>query len=130
MVTRELHQRCPLSPVAEPSVAVICACLPSLRPLFATAYTVTSRIPKRVSLSHSLGSGRWIKGKLGKDSNNGEEFSRLDEWEDQNQRIKNNFSVRGGGGVEMEEVPNGGIQVKTEMVIVSSDQLDYKDRLF
>ncbi|KAL8644847.1 MAG: hypothetical protein Q9210_007041 [Variospora velana] len=116
--------------VAEPSVAVICACLPSLRPLFATTYNAMSRIPKRVSISHSSRSGRWIKGKLGKDNDNGEQFSRLDEWEEQNKPMGHDVSVHGGEEVEMGEVPREGIQVKTEVVLVSSERLDYEDRLF
>lgn len=50
--------------------------------------------------------------------------------EDQNKRIGNDVSVHFGEGVEMGEVPREGIQVKTEMVIVSSEPLDYEDRLF
>ncbi|KAL8955608.1 MAG: hypothetical protein Q9193_006603 [Seirophora villosa] len=116
---------------AEPSVAVICACLPSLRPLFPTAYSAMYRIPRKLSTSHSSAPGKWIKGRGSKGNKNGEEFSRLDEWEDKNRPMGHDVSVRGGGGeVEMGEVPREGIQVKTEVVLVSSERLEYEDRLF
>ncbi|KAI4087470.1 MAG: hypothetical protein LQ344_006759 [Seirophora lacunosa] len=117
--------------VAEPSVAVICACLPSLRPLFPTAYSAMYRIPRKLPASHSSASGKWIKGRGSKGNKNGEEFSRLDEWVDQSRPMGHDVSVRGGGGeVEMGEVPREGIQVKTEVVLVSSERLEYEDRLF
>ncbi|KAL9047561.1 MAG: hypothetical protein Q9206_006665 [Seirophora lacunosa] len=117
--------------VAEPSVAVICACLPSLRPLFPTAYSAMYRIPRKLPGSHSSASGKWIKGRGSKGNKNGEEFSRLDEWVDQSRPMGHDVSVRGGGGeVEMGEVPREGIQVKTEVVLVSSERLEYEDRLF
>lgn len=116
----------------EPSVAVMCACLPSLRPLFSIASGAVSSLPslpKKLSISNSSGSGRWIRGKISKGSNN-EEFSRLDEWGEHqnNAAIGHDVSVR--AGVEMGEVPQEGIQVKTEVVLVSTERLDYKDRLF
>ncbi|KAI4131245.1 MAG: hypothetical protein LQ338_001339 [Usnochroma carphineum] len=117
----------------EPSVAVICACLPSLRPLFAIASRALSRmpkIPKRLSLGNSSGSGGWLKGKGSKGSND-EEFYRLDEWGKPNKRMGHDVHVRAGaGGADIGDVPQKGIKVKTEVMLVSSERLDYEDRLF
>lgn len=89
------------------------------------------RIPRKLPGSHSSASGKWIKGRGSKGNKNGEEFSRLDEWVDQSRPMGHDVSVRGGGGeVEMGEVPREGIQVKTEVVLVSSERLEYEDRLF
>lgn len=89
------------------------------------------RIPRKLSTSHSSRSAKWIKGRGSKGNKNGEEFSRLDEWEDRNRPMGHDVTVRGGGGeVEMGEVPREGIQVKTEVVLVSSERLEYEDRLF
>ncbi|KAL9007297.1 MAG: hypothetical protein Q9173_007382 [Seirophora scorigena] len=88
------------------------------------------RIPRKLSTSHSSGSGKWIKARGSKGNKNGEEFSRLDEREDQNRPMAHDVSVRGGGEVEMGGVPREGIQVKTEVMLVSSERLEYEDRLF
>lgn len=81
-------------------------------------------------MSNNSGSGRWIRGKGSKCSHN-EEFSQLDEWVNPNRPMGHDVSVHGGGGgEEMRDLPQAGIQVKTEVVLVSSERLDYKDRLF
>ncbi|KAL8828860.1 MAG: hypothetical protein Q9170_006415, partial [Blastenia crenularia] len=67
----------------EPSVAVICACLPSLRPLCTVASRAFSHLPATSSKlrgSNGSGSGIWSKGR-GK-GNHDDEFCRLDDGED------------------------------------------------
>lgn len=47
--------------------------------------------------------------------------------------LGNDVAVIGGvegKGMEMGEVPARGIKVETEVVLISSERLDYKDRLF
>ncbi|KAL8994842.1 MAG: hypothetical protein Q9188_006953 [Gyalolechia gomerana] len=119
----------------EPSVAVICACLPSLRPLFAiTSRSLAHRSPRKLSLSkNSSGSGKWLNGKGIKGGNNEhDDFSRLQETEESG-GLGNDVAVIGGvegKGIEMGDVPARGIKVETEVVLISSERLDYKDRLF
>ncbi|KAI4188042.1 MAG: hypothetical protein L6R41_002419 [Letrouitia leprolyta] len=119
----------------EPSVAIICACLPSLRPLVAiTSRSLAHLIPKNLSLrTYSSGSGQWLKGKGIKGGNNDhDDFSRLEEIEESG-GLGNDVAVVGGvegKGIEMGAVPERGIKVETEVVLISSERLDYKDRLF
>ncbi|KAI4169093.1 MAG: hypothetical protein LQ343_005956 [Gyalolechia ehrenbergii] len=117
----------------EPSVAVICACLPSLRPLFAiTSRSLAHLFPRQLSLNKdSSGSGKWLKGEGIKGRNNDhDDFSRLEEMEEPG-GLGNDVAVIGGvegKGMEMGEVPARGIKVETEVVLISSERLDYKDR--
>ncbi|KAL8718843.1 MAG: hypothetical protein Q9225_004069 [Loekoesia sp. 1 TL-2023] len=120
--------------VTEPSVAVICACLPSLRPLFAiVSRGLAHPSSQKFSIGiRSSGSGKWLKGKVSKGSSDDNNFSRLDDLEDPGQ-MGHNVAVHGGrdgNRVEMGEVPETGIKVETEVVLISSERLDYKDKLF
>lgn len=77
-----------------------------------------------------------------KDDDRERNFQPLDEPIDRNKRQwGHEFAVRGGqpiggrgtaDGISLEEmnVPAGGIRVKKEVVVTSSDWLDYKDRVF
>ncbi|KAL8928994.1 MAG: hypothetical protein Q9208_001437 [Pyrenodesmia sp. 3 TL-2023] len=117
----------------EPSVAVICACLPSLRPLFSLTPRIPGRISKRFSVFNTTttsASGRWITNSARDEE--GEEFSRLGEWEARDKPLGHDVKVRGGiGANKAMNVPSEGvIQVKTEVMLVSSERLDYRDRLF
>ncbi|KAL8759169.1 MAG: hypothetical protein Q9184_003709, partial [Pyrenodesmia sp. 2 TL-2023] len=122
---------------AEPSVAVICACLPSLRPLFSLLFSLTPDIPGRISKRFSLNtnissSNRWIR--RNKSNSNDEEVedsrSRLDNFEARGKPLSHDVEVRGGDGVKREMEMGEGIRVKTEVTLVSSERLDYRDRLF
>lgn len=126
----------------EPSVAVICACLPSLRPLFAiSSRSLGHLFLHNLSLSKSgsgsgSGSGKWLKGRhgiKGGNNNDHDDFSRLEEIEESGGGLGNDVAVIGGlegKGMEMGDVPERGIKVETEVVLISSERLDYKDRLF
>ncbi|KAL8858723.1 MAG: hypothetical protein Q9178_004811 [Gyalolechia marmorata] len=125
----------------EPSMAVICACIPSLRPLFSLAarYLRNSSIPAfsspqagaKLTGSSNSGTGRrpWPGSSRGKTSDG--MFSQLEEGgSDDMKPLGHDVSVQGGGeGEEGVELPQMGIQVKTE-VRISTDKLEYRDRLF
>ncbi|KAL8670191.1 MAG: hypothetical protein Q9168_005256 [Polycauliona sp. 1 TL-2023] len=124
----------------EPSMAVICACLPSLRPLFtlASRSLSNSSLPSFTSpriiglkLTSSSNSNRrtWPGSSRGKTSDG--TFSQLSEGGTEDVKpLGHDVSVHGGDEVEEElELPERGIQVKTE-VRVSTEGLEYKDRLF
>lgn len=117
-------------------MAVICACIPSLRPLFSVVGRGFSRAPLMRSTLDSTGpksSSRrmWISGQRQSDSN----FSQLEELDDL-RPLGHDVSVRGGrvnadqGGGDVEALPQKGITVRTEITLVTSDRLDYNDRLF
>ncbi|KAI4197347.1 MAG: hypothetical protein LQ350_005968 [Teloschistes chrysophthalmus] len=133
----------------EPSVAVICACLPSLRPLVSILSRGWQRIPDlRTKLSNNTSSssrlniskkrigrrsgGQGILRGSGREESSGM-FSRLEEMEGGSGAMGMEVRVLGGGkeGDGSEEVPpERGIQVKTEVVLVSTERVDYLDRLF
>ncbi|KAL8904400.1 MAG: hypothetical protein Q9207_003296 [Kuettlingeria erythrocarpa] len=131
----------------EPSVAVICACLPSLRPLFSSLLATLSRIPsmprlnprlpKRLSFTNtttdsSTSGGRWIKTKSHGSTHDEEELSRLDVFQHGNKTLGHDVEVRGGDAVDEggRAWTGEGIRVKTEVLLVSTQRLDYRDRLF
>ncbi|KAL8766367.1 MAG: hypothetical protein Q9209_006837 [Squamulea sp. 1 TL-2023] len=125
----------------EPSMAVICACIPSLRPLFSLAArslrnsplcsVSLPRIAAKLTGSSKTGTGRrmWPGSSRGK-TNHGM-FSELEEGGANDMKpLGHDVSVHGGReDEEGMELPSGGIQVKTE-VKVSTDRLEYRDRLF
>ncbi|KAL8645707.1 MAG: hypothetical protein Q9226_007179 [Calogaya cf. arnoldii] len=118
----------------EPSMAVICACIPSLRPLFSFA----SRSLRNSSMP-SFSTPRIVGGKFTNSSNSKRRtwpgsktsdgmFSVLDESD--TKPLGHDVSVHGGGdGEEGVEMPERGIQVKTEVKVVT-EGLEYRDRLF
>ena len=130
----------------EPCMGVICACIPSLRPLVSLILRSLPNAPVIGSKSRSanMGSPKWKFGisqgfgcSKGKDCDR--TFSRLNEQRDHPTKLLgHNVSVRGGrlngtgdpGDCESWVLPPRGIQVKTEVVLVSSERLNYQDRLF
>ncbi|KAL8798381.1 MAG: hypothetical protein Q9182_006703 [Xanthomendoza sp. 2 TL-2023] len=123
----------------EPSVAVICACLPSLRPLFTVAASFKSKLSSQSTQSQK--SSRWLmwggSGHSGSKESNSSSFSRMGEFsEELDMPLGHAVDVYGGrgeanrDGTTSMEVPERGIRVKTEVVLVSSERLDYRDRLF
>lgn len=117
-------------------MAVICACIPSLRPLVSVARQRFANAPLVRSTLHSTGgtSSRRLW-ESGKGRPNDGTFSQLDEPDDL-RPLGHDVSVRGGRGnetqpeVEAMELPQTGINVRTEVILSTSDRLHYNDRLF
>ncbi|KAL8824702.1 MAG: hypothetical protein Q9170_008072 [Blastenia crenularia] len=129
---------------AEPSIAVVSACLPSLRPLFVR---LIWHRPK--PSSSNLPSWRNSNKKHIPLSRNGStqgSFNRLHEFEGRDEGREgpwrtNSVTVFGGKGkrgsagdeVVMEEdgeVPSGRIRARTEVVLTVSERVDWRDDLF
>lgn len=139
---------------AEPSIAVVSACLPSLRPLFVRLIWRNTHRPKLSSSKH-LTSWRSNKKQSRTGSTQGS-FNRLNEfstslddsggtglWNSNTVKVFGGTKPkRGSGGkgkreeVELEdhgseaEVPLGRIRAKTEVVLTISDRVDWRDDLF
>lgn len=117
-------------------MAVVCACIPSLRPLvdlvgrgFSHAPFVRSTL--NTTSGKSLSKHLWGSGVRQTDS----KFSQLEELDDL-RPLGHDVSVRGGrvnAGQDEEDavdLPQKGIKVKTEVTLATSDRLDYNDKLF
>lgn len=121
-------------------MGVVSACIPSLRPLV----TLIIRGTHRGQSLDSMQTGStiapsqpiWRTNKANEIDRN---FIRLEEsLTEPVKTIGHNVSIYGGcsggknSGNETEEtdVPLEGIQVKTEITLISSDRLDYDDRLY
>ncbi|KAM0798428.1 hypothetical protein BDR22DRAFT_385263 [Usnea florida] len=118
--------------ILEPSIAVICACIPSVRPLaniFASAPLLRSTLR---STGGSSSSRRVLES--GKRPSDGT-FTELHEVDDM-RPLGHDVSVRGGRvnedlpDVEATELAQTGINVRTEVTLSTSDRLYYNDRLF
>jgi len=114
-------------------MAVVCACIPSLRPLvtIVTEGVFNHPLVRSTLASHNGSSSKrpWRSSK-GKSSDG--TFSHLDEVEDL-RPLGHGISVRGGQGQQEEgavELPEHGINVRTEITWETSDRLDYNDRLY
>lgn len=134
---------------AEPSMGVISACIPSLRPLVSlltrgtTRGVGVSKTTKTSAQDASSGVSRmvWRSPRIGEDGRDGY-FERLDDSTEAGNRPQwgHETNVRGGkvagrgaeDEISLEEmnVPAGGIRVKDEVRITSSDWLEYKDKVF
>lgn len=117
-------------------MAVICACIPSLRPLASVAGRSFGNVPLARSALHSssgASSRRFWESKKSRPSDS--TFSQLDEPDDL-RPLGHDVSVRGGRvsgsqpDIEAIELPQQGINVKTEIILSSSEKLHYDDRLF
>ncbi|KAI4268121.1 MAG: hypothetical protein L6R38_007957 [Xanthoria sp. 2 TBL-2021] len=127
---------------AEPCMGVISACLPSLRPLVALMTRGTHRAPKiggkSAQATTSSGSSRVVWRR--KDTDHGKHFSRLEDSVAEQARWGHDVTVKGGRetdhgsseNISLQEinVPPGQIKVKEEIVVTSTDWLDYKDRVY
>lgn len=117
-------------------MAVICACIPSLRPLVNVVGQGFANAPSIRGTLHSTGgtSSRRMW-ESGKGRPNDGTFSQLDEPDDL-RPLGHDVSVRGGKvngsqpDVESMELPEQGIKVQTEVILSTSDRLYYNDRLF
>lgn len=116
----------------EPSMAVVCACIPSLRPLYSmTVHGLHHACSvSKTKLSSTTGRRTWPVSR--NKSSNGV-FSQLDEQPDDVKPLGHEVSVHGYMGADPEsisiELPTHGIHVKTE-IKVSTEGLEYQDRLF
>lgn len=120
----------------ESSLSVVSACIPSLRPLVALLTRGTHQWPSMDSASTAVQSHTvWRTSKNDDPDGN---FFRLEESLSDSQRAwGHNVSVHGGRtsgenneNVDEVEVPPEGIKVKTEIILMSTDRLDYNDRLY
>jgi len=132
--------------VAEPSMGVIAACIPSLRPLISLVWKGSHRGPTMVSKSaqatNSSDSSRMIWPVRGKDDVQPVGgFTRLEDPNSGSDRDRWGHEANAQGGkyqettgsneIDLEEMNPGagGIRVKKE-VTVTSHAWDYKDRLY
>lgn len=122
-------------------MAVVCACIPSLKPLVTALNRGVFQHPlfrhtlRSTTKSGSSSRRRWFGSKR---TNNDGRFSSLDENNDDLAPLGHGVSIHGGmakghslesGNVEM-EVPQSGIGVKTDVVVSTSERLAYNDRLY
>ena len=114
-------------------MAVVCASIPSLRPLFSVLGKGFSHAPPRHNSTNGNWSAKHIWGSGVTSSNN--DFSHLDDGDDL-RPLGHGVAIRGGkdegsqGGEEAMEMPEHGIAVKTEVILETTDRLEYNDRLF
>lgn len=114
-------------------MAVVCACIPSLRPLFSVIGQRFSHAPGGRIASSGNWSAKHIWGSGVTSSNN--DFSHLDDADDL-RPLGHGVAIRGGkndatqADEEGIEMPENGIAVKTEVILSTSDRLEYNDRLF
>ena len=120
----------------EPNMAVVCACIPSLRPLLTIlAQSVFNHplIKSTLQSASSTSSKRIWRSSKNKTSDG--TFSQLEDREDL-RPLGYDASVHGGRltsnqqAEEAIEIPSNGIQVQTEVTLTTSDRLYYNDRLY
>lgn len=115
-------------------MAVVCACIPSLRPLATIIAQGAFRHPLVKSTMKSTTSGTSSKRIWGGSRSRLSDgtFSHLDEADDM-RPFGHGVSVYGGNNqldAENLELPQYGINIKTEIEVSTSDRLDYNDRLY
>ncbi len=125
-------------------MGVIAACIPSLRPLISMLWkgthqgpSVMSRTLKNAQATTSSGSSRMIWPGRKEDGDKVSGFTRLEDPMPAGGRYGHGNDIHGGrrtGGaddVSLEEIhpPETGIRVKN-VVVVTSESWEYKDRLF
>lgn len=123
---------------AEPSLGIVSACIPSLRPLVTYVISGTHRGPIMDSVKTSstvLSPTTW---RTSESTEPRGAFIQLDGSTNEIESAwGHRVSVHGGhtGGksadsIEEVEIPIEGITVKTEIMLLTSDRLNYNDRLF
>lgn len=133
---------------AEPCMGVISACIPSLRPLVSLVFRGTVRghdvtkATKSAQATTSSGSSRMMWPSRTRDEEREGQFTRLEDGINEGKRPQwgHDVSVHGGkkagrgaeDEISLEEmnVPDGAIKVKDEIVVTSSNWLDYKDKVY
>lgn len=121
----------------ESSLSVVSACIPSLRPLVTLIVRGHHQWPSMDSASTAVPSKTvW---RTSKNDDPDRNFIRLEEsLPDSKRAWGHNVSVHGGrisrgdndNLDEAEVPPPEGIKVKTEVILISTDRLDYHDRLY
>ena len=126
----------------EPTMGVVSACLPSLRPLFSALWRGNYRAPsvdhqKKSFSSSTSGHPIGFHARLGSSGDAGRRWSASEEPINMESGIwgAHNVDCRAGDGKsegELEEVelPKGGIRVRTEITLLSSERVEYRDQLF
>ena len=113
-------------------MAVICACIPSIRPL-AKSFTNAPLVRSTIRSAGSISSSRRVL-ESGKRPSDGT-FDELYEADDM-RPLGHDVSVRGGRvnedppDAEATELAQTGINVRTEIILSTSNRLHYDDRLF
>lgn len=134
---------------AEPSIAVVSASLPSLRPLFARLIWRKSYRPVPAATSKHRNLASWRSPNMhgsGPGSTQGsfnrlQEFSSMDEgpksaWRQNSVTVLGGRRKGGGAGCDVEEggseqdVPLGRIRADTQVVVSFSDRVEWRDDLF
>ncbi len=121
----------------EPTMGVVSACLPSLRPLLKRLVSNTYHGPTFKGTSGSGTSSRYMWSKDG----DLRSFTRLEETGvESNTPWGHNVHVHGGkkqrgnpdDQISLEEMqtPSRRIKVKTEVTLISTERLEYRDQLF
>ena len=116
-------------------MAVICACIPSLRPLASVAGQRFADRPVVRSAPNLTGASSRRIWDSGKGNSSDGIFSQLDEADDL-RPLGHDVSVQGGRvdechpDTEAMEMAQTGINVRTEIILSTSDGLHYHDRLF
>ncbi|KAL9041272.1 MAG: hypothetical protein Q9214_004164, partial [Letrouitia sp. 1 TL-2023] len=102
-------------------MAVICACIPSLRPLFSIINRSIFKVTPMVKSKLSTGTSFTSKRTWGSSKRSDGTFSQLDEHADDTKPLGHDVSVRGGvvnaieHDTEALELPERGIKVKREV---------------
>ncbi|KAL8905143.1 MAG: hypothetical protein Q9207_002802 [Kuettlingeria erythrocarpa] len=133
---------------AEPCMGVVSACLPSLRPLVTLRLKGTAPSVRNRSTTDRIDScdssktlGRNLIKSRENSEGRGRYSQRLDDRFAKHSRWHRDVIVRGGKDIERGssgedvslqemDVPAGQIRVKEEVVITSTDWLEYQDRVF
>ena len=120
---------------AEPSIAVVSACLPSLRPLFVRLFWGGAYRPKTPP-PPNRNVPSWRSKSVGGSGTQGS-FNRLQELSSDGAKSpwrQNSVAVVGGKGEEeypeTDEVPWNRIRAKTEVILTISERVDWRDDLF
>lgn len=123
----------------ESSLSVVSACIPSLRPLVALIIRGNHQWPSMDSASTAVQVQSKAMWRTSKNDDQDGTFYQLEESLADSQRAwGHNVSVHGGrpsrendeNPDEVEIPPPEGIKVKTEVILISTDRLDYHDRIY
>ena len=126
-------------------MAVVAACIPTIRPLVSTLLRSPPSV-RPVKHNDPVGgssvTSKWstkLTWRTSKSQSSNGSFSRLEEQlDDRSKPMGHDVSVHGGAidgrdgsaSTEKTDIPERGIQVKTEIFLISSERLEYEYRLF
>ena len=119
----------------EPAMGVVSACLPSLRPLWSLVWKGSYRGPTRQSTqgNSSTASRMMWRSMTSNEDKDLRSFTRLEDgeetmrWEGKVNQILGEPRATASDDIPL---PERGIRVKTEITLISSERIDYKDRLY